>query len=211
MEYNDWLANHKAASKARGGRLIRPPSREEEERYRRAKEEGWSHIRGHRKWKPGEIVNPITGEIVTDCLSIAKLAEKAGMTSSKLIDHMETLGTVHRVLDIRQVPMVCAPELQKPRYDRKPEATCWAVEEGYRIPIKVNRSVGMEVKRISMILITPEGQRYVTQRFGKKAGKAGQIVGHLFSEGKSQAEIVQLTGYTQQLVSYHTRRLQKAA
>ncbi|NLS01989.1 hypothetical protein HGP14_01215 [Rhizobium sp. P32RR-XVIII] len=209
--YREWLEGHRAVAEARGGKPIRPPAAEEERRYKRAEAEGREHLRDYRGRRPGEIVNPITGEIATGCLTSAKLANASGMTSPKLTDHMEALGLVHRVLAWKSVSMVCAPELRKPQYYHKPEASRWAVENGYCIPIKITRSIGFETQRLEMLLVTPEGQRYITQRTVKKAGKVGHVVGQLLEQGRSQAEIVELTGYSKQLVNYHTKKLQKAA
>lgn len=211
--YREWLAGHKAASHARGGRPINPPSRADEGYFIRAEREGWSHIRNYRGWKCGEIANPTTGEVVTNCLTIAKLAEKLSTTSTKVIDLMETLGLVNRILSVESVPMVCAPDFWKPRYSHRPEVTTGAVEDGYCIPITVSRSVGFEERRIKMILITPDGQKLLSKKLApvRREGKATDIVKHLLQGGRSQAEIVALTGYSQQAVSYHVRRLQSAA
>ncbi|MDW9622912.1 winged helix-turn-helix domain-containing protein [Sinorhizobium meliloti] len=212
--YREWLEGHKEASQARGGRPIRPPSRTDEGYFLRAKAEGWDHIRGYRGWKSGEIVNPITGEIVTNCLTVAKLSTEIDMTSHKLIDLMETLGLLHRVLAWRNVPMICVPGHLKPQYYHKPEATRWAIEEGYCIPITVDRAVGFEQKRFEMILITPEGQKLIAAKVAppkERKAKVSQIVSHLLRAGRSQAEIAKLTGYSQQVVSYHAKKLQMAA
>ncbi|MBP1875726.1 biotin operon repressor [Ensifer adhaerens] len=211
--YREWLDGHKAASRAGGGRPINPPSRVDEGSFLRAEREGWSHIRNYRGWKRGEIVNPLTGEVVTNCLTIAKLAERLNMTSTKVIDLMETLGWVNRVLSMESVSMICDPGLRKPQYSHRPEATTGAVEDGYCIPITVSRSIGFEERRIKMILITPDGQKLLSTQLChvRREGKAKNIVKHLLQDGRSQAEIVALTGYSQQSVSYHVRRLQSAA
>lgn len=211
--YREWLDGHKATSHARGGHLINPPSRADEGYFIRAEREGWSHIRNYRGWKRGEIVNPLTGEVVTNCLTITKLAEKLHTTSTKVIDLMEALGLVNRILSVESVPMVCAPDFRKPRYSHRPETTAWAIEKGYCIPITVSRSVGFEERRIKMILITPDGQKLLSTKLApvRREGKAKDIVKQLLQGGRSQAEIVALTGYSQQAVSYHVRRLQSAA
>ncbi|MBD9448902.1 winged helix-turn-helix domain-containing protein [Rhizobium sp. RHZ01] len=211
--YRDWLEGHKEASRARGGRSINPPSRVDEGYFIRAEREGWSHIRNCIGWKHGEIVNPITGEIATKCLTITKLADHLNTTSPKLIDQMEMLRWVDRVLSVESVPMICAPDLRKPRYLRRPVATRLAIEGGYCIPITVSRSIEVEERRISMILITPDGQKLLSTKLGHvpRGDKARDIVKHFLEEGRTQAAIVELTGYSQQSVSYHVRRLKSAA
>lgn len=207
--YREWLEGHKDTSRARGGRPINPPSRVDEGYFHRAEREGWSHIRNYRGWKRGEIVNPTTGEVVTNCLTISKLAEKLSTTSHKVIDLMETQGFVNRVLSVESVPMICAPDFRKPQYSHRPVVTTEAVEDGYCIPITVNRSVGFEERRIKMILITPDGQRLIASRMvgNRKHNKAGQVIKHLVREGKSQVEITALTGFSKQQVSYHVRKI----
>ncbi|MBB3133877.1 hypothetical protein FHS26_001590 [Rhizobium pisi] len=211
--YRDWLEGHKQASRSRGGRSINPPSRVDEGYFVRAEREGWSHIKNYSGWKRSEIANPITGEIATNCLTITKLAEQLNTTSPTVIDQMEMLRWVDRVLSVESVPMICAPDLRKPRYSRRPQATRLAIEEGYCIPITVSRSVEFEERRIGMILITPDGQRLLSTKLGHvpREGKARDIVKHFLGEGRTQAAIVELTGYSQQSVSYHVRRLQSAA
>ena len=210
--YREWLDRHKEAARTRRGRPIYPPAKAAEGNFHRSEAKGWDHIKNYRGWKRGEIVNPMTGEIVANCLSVAKLAEKLNVTSTKLIDHVETLGWVNRVLSVENIPMICAPDLRKPRYSRRPEATRRAIEGGYCIPITVSRSVGNE-ERINMILITPDGQKLLSTRLShvRPEGKARDIVKRLLREGHSQAAIVELTGYSQQSVSYHFRRFQSAA
>jgi hypothetical protein len=107
-DYHDWIAAKRAEAEARGGKPLKyVPSRHNEGFYLDGEDD--LPIPRDIKLAPGEIYNPRTGEIATDCLSIKKMAEELGITSHKLTDEMERQGLVKRVLDFKEVPMICNP------------------------------------------------------------------------------------------------------
>lgn len=178
------------------------------EEYRKSRREGDSLYVADRK--PGEIANPITGEIVTDCLSIGRLAELLKVTTDKLTDIMDRLGLVQRVLDYREVPMVCMPAVRKPRYFLTPAVTRCGIEAGLVVPIETYRDDALR----AIILITPRGQEKLRQAAGGKSETAQskpderrKAIEKLMRAGHSQVEIVRFTQLPRQTVFRHVRAL----
>ena len=197
-EYAVWLAEKRASAKARGGKPLRNlPGAGTEFSLPRS--------RGRAK---GEIVNPVTGEVVSGCLTIAKLADSLKLRPVEVTDILEELGCVQRVLRWHNVPMICDPRgfLVKPSYYHAPEVTRHGLEAGLAVPLVMVRN-GVEM---CLVLITPEGQGAVRERLATKAGKPATLskadarrgeVGRLMAAGRSQAEIVRETGIPKQTVS----------
>ncbi|MFC3725807.1 helix-turn-helix domain-containing protein [Neoaquamicrobium sediminum] len=220
VPHREWLNDHRRASEARGGRPFTASEViGESYRYNRDRKHNTSHIDGFRNRTKGEVVNPLTGEVARNCLTIARTAKWLSLhrdteiTTRKLTVVLEEIGWINQVLTPQQVPMVQAPELRKVDYRHRPEATQVAVRDNILIPLTIKR----DGKNIDMILVTPEGQlrlsREITERLKerKRTRKARAIIKHLVDQGRRQAEIVELTGYSKQAVSYHMKQLAVAA
>lgn len=196
--YSEWIAAQRRDAIARGGKPLRKHSKRsgaDLEPFARTEDR-----------KPGEIVNPVTGEIVTGCLTVSKLADRLSVSPQQVTAVLEKAGAVVRVLRTKEVPMVCAPELTKPRYEHTPEVTRDGVEDGLVIPLMFKHGG----RQSQCILITPVGQeavkaalqakRSAPDKVGKVESKAQRIV-ELLDAGLSQAAIVRATGFSQQTVS----------
>lgn len=220
IPYGGWLDNHRRASEARGGRpFLASEVLGESYRYNRDRKLSTSHIDGFRNRAKGEFVNPITGEVAANCLTIARTAKwlsqqhDVEITTRKLTAVLAEIGWINLVLVPQQVPMVQAPELRKVDYRHRPEATREAIRDNMLIPLAVRR----DGKNIDMILVTPEGQlrlsREIVERRKQQTQnrKARAIIKHLVDEGRRQVEIVELTGYSKQTVSYHMKQMAMAA
>ena len=192
-DYASWIAEKRAEAEALGGKPLRnlPGAGQEFALHR---------VTGRT---PGEIVNPITGEVVSDCLTIAKLSASLGMTSSELTDKLEAMGYVNRVLKTNDVPMVCDPVRTKPCYYHSPEAAQGAIAAGLVVPLTVRRN-GIDMY---LILITPEGQRRIRETVTVKRSSPARVdarrkaVADLLRRGHSQSAIVHETGIPKQTVS----------
>ncbi|KND19315.1 hypothetical protein ADZ37_09895 [Pannonibacter phragmitetus] len=208
--YKGWLAAQKTAALARGGEPLRmvPGSGDRE----------FPHMAQRRK---GEIINPLTGEVVTGCLTASKLSGKLGLSSQKVYDLLEKAGALVRVLRAREVPMICAPWLTKPAYEHVPEVTREGVEDGLVIPIAFSHG-GRETQ---CILITPKGQAVVSAALAGKTSEASseasgeakrpgkvetkkQVIRDLLAAGHSQAAVVRQTGWPKQTVSRLVRMME---
>ncbi|MBZ9996032.1 hypothetical protein [Mesorhizobium sp. BH1-1-4] len=162
----------------------------------------------------GEIFNPITGEIVTGCLSLSKaldvLRARYGIdtTVRKLIPMLERKGLAERRVAWRMVPMVTDPTARKPEYRHDAVATRAAVGDGRLISIHY----GQKDENWVRTLVTPDGLEFLARFLKAPAGavkkpKARDTVRALLAEGKTQAEIVQLSGMSKQAVWYHARSI----
>ena len=169
--------------------------------------------------RPGEVVNPVTGEVVTACVTIGKLATSIGTTTVSLTDEMERLGLVQRVIRWKEVPMVLAPLRRKPRYFMSPETVPAAVDACLVIPKTAPDSGGV---RRTMILVTPEGQEVVRKSLivaeecdGDKPVSKTAIgraeVALLHREGKAVSEIVSATGLSRRTVFRRLHGIRNAA
>lgn len=213
--YSDWLAIKRAEADARGGKpwtlTMLANAKEEADAGRN----GFC-IAGR---KPGEIVNPETGEIVTDCVTIGTLAETLGTTTARLTDLMEQRGIVHRVLAWKDVPMICNPVLRKPYYYRTPEAAMSAIRAGLVVPIEGRWGEGGTGILRPMILITPKGQKLIQKTFAPttEVPEAAayrlrrESINRLHRDGRGVSEIVRLTGIPRRTVFRHLGELRKAA
>lgn len=201
-----WIAAQREAAIARGGKpLTFVPSDDGR---------GFPYV---ARRKRGEIINPLTGEIVTGCLTISKLSDQLGLSSQKVTDALEKIGAVVRVLTAKEVPMICAPEVTKPRYERVPQATSEGVEGGLVIPITFDHGG----KKTQCVLITPEGQAAVrtalTEQMKTKGPKLKkvetktQVIRELLAAGHSQASVVRQTGWPKQTVSRLVRTMEPRA
>lgn len=150
--------------------------------------------------KAGEIVNPMTGEIVTGCLTVGKLARKLGITTAKLTDQMVRKGLVQRVLSYREVPMVCERSFRKPDYHLTPDPLPSAVEAGLLIPIKGRWNAERSGPIRTMILVTPKGQKLLSSSQlakdtpRKKVDVQREAIHRLYRDGRSPTAIADLTG-----------------
>ncbi|MET3853774.1 helix-turn-helix domain-containing protein [Rhizobium sp. OAE497] len=202
VSFHEWLAAKRAEALERGGKpLTGLPAQGRD-----------LDITFPTSRRAGEIVNPLTGEIVTGCLVITKLAAVLGITSDKLTDQLESLGVVQRVLKTSEVPMITAPHLTKPRYHHSPEATCYGVAEGYIIPI----GVWFKGVPIECLLITPEGQKLCREQGNKplakplsKVEQRRALVADMLAKGLRQAEIARAASLPRQTVSRIAHELQK--
>lgn len=205
-----WIKQHKSAAIARGGRsLTAAEVIAESVRYK-----GKSSLPPLAR---GEIFNCITGEIVTGCLSLSKaldiLRERHGMdiTVPKLIPMLGRKGLVERRLAWRMVSMVTAPNARKPEYRHDTVATRAATGDGLLISIDYGRKDENWVRT----LVTPAGLAFFARLLKAtaepvKKPKARDTVRRLLAEGRTQAEIVQLTGMSKQAVWYHANTLATA-
>lgn len=124
-----------------------------------------------------------------------------------MTDALEKIGALVRVLTTKEVPMICAPEVTKPRYEHVPQATREGVEDGLVIPITFDHGG----RKTQCVLITPEGQAAVSAALteqmkieGPKPRKVEtktQIIRELLAAGHSQASVVRQTGWPKQTVS----------
>ncbi|BCG95983.1 hypothetical protein [Mesorhizobium sp. 131-2-1] len=202
-----WVKQHKSAAIARGGRsLTAAEVIAESVRYKAES--------GRPILARGEIFNPITGEIVTGCLSLSNaldvLRERYGIdtTVRKLIPKLERKGLLERRLAWRMVPMVTDTTARKPEYRHDAVATTAAMGAGLLIPIHYGRKEEKWVRT----LVTPDGLEFLARLLKAPAGavkkpKARDTVWALLSEGRTQAEIVQLSGMSKQAVWYHARSI----
>jgi DNA-binding CsgD family transcriptional regulator len=207
--YAAWIAAKRSEAEARGAKPLRHvPSRHSEGFYLNG--EGDLPIPPTVQLAPGEILNPTTGEIITDCLSIKNLAVSLGVTSHRLTDEMERQGLVNRVLDVKEVPMVSDPAFRKPRYFHTPQVRKEAVADGLVITIKVQR------KR-DLILITPKGQDLLRERLNErrkpisKHEERRKTIVALAAEGKTAAQIAGLTQLPRSTVFRHLKEIRQAA
>ncbi len=216
VNYAEWIAARRAEARARGGKpwTLTMLAAAKQEAKARA---GGFHMADR---KAGEIVNPETGEIVTDCVTIGTLAETFGITTARLTDLMEQCRIVHRVLTWKDVPMFCNPVLRKPDYYRTPEAALSAIRAGLVVQIKGRWGEGGRGMTRVMILITPKGQEVMRQAFFTPTASSPTTPRHhqrreridrLHRAGRTAAEIVQLTGIPRRTVFRHLGELQKAA
>lgn len=202
-----WIAQHKSAAIARGGReLTAAEVMGESARYKAG------------PYRPilarGEIFNPVTGEIVTGCLSLSKaldvLRERHGIDAAvrKLIPVLERKGLVEYRLAWRFVRMVTVSTARKPEYRHDAVATRAATGDGLLITIDYGRGG----EKLVRTLVTPDGLAFLAELLKAPAGtvkkpRARDTVRALLAEGRTQAEIVRLSGMSKQAVSYHTRSI----
>ena len=192
-DYASWIAEKRAEALELGGKPLRYlPSA--------GKSHGLRDVQGR---ETGEIVNPVTGEVFTDCLTISKLSASLNITAKQLTDELEKLGCVHRVLKYHTVPAISAPHMTKAVYYEGPEATPWGEENGLVIPVNVHRGG----RDLEMLLITPAGQALVRKPKAperpvkSRAEERRKTVLELLRDGLSQSAIVYQTGIPKQTVS----------
>ena len=174
--FHQWLDDHRRASTERGGKALRFVPKGAPRGNPDRDPHYWNGQHPQRATadrKPGEIINPKTGEVVTGCLTVAKFAETVAMSTRTLIGHLKTLGLLHDVLDWKAVPMVQAPDLAKPEYSHRAGLAPWALESGYGVTIATGANSarsgrGMQVK---CDLLTPEGQRFVVEQLEAEAAQ----------------------------------------
>lgn len=192
--YEEWITQHRQAAKERGGKAFRFP--------RDAEGHKFPVVKGRQT---GEIVNPLTGEIVTGCLTVSKLAAQLGTSSQQVNNALEKMGAVVRVLRPKERPMLLAPHLTKTSWERQPEATGAGIEDGLVIQLRF----GHGNRESECILVTPSGQAAVSGSLkgdlaptkpGKVEAKQ-KIIRALIDEGLTQAQIARKTGWPRQTVS----------
>jgi len=202
-----WIKQHKSSAIARGGRsLTAAEVIAESVRYKAEP--------GRPALARGEIFNAITGEIVTGCLSLSKaldiLRKRNGIdtTVRKLIPILERKGLVERRLAWRMVTMVSDPTERKPEYRHEAVATRAAMGDGLLISIHYGPNDEQRLRT----LVTPDGLEFLARLLKAPAGavkkpKARDTVLAFLAEGRTQAEIVQLSGMSKQAVWYHARSI----
>lgn len=199
-DYHQWLAATRQEALDRGGKPLCNLSAQ-------GPEQG---IPFPADRKPGEIINPLTGEIVTGCVVLSVFADALGITTHKLTDRLEALKIVQRVLKTKDIPMVCAPQLRKPEYYLSPEATRCGILDGLIIPIQLE---GKGIER-DCLLLTPEGQKRcrataldVPIKPATKIEERRQRIKELLDHGKTQAEISRVLSIPKQTISRITHSL----
>jgi hypothetical protein len=196
--YACWIAEQRAAALARGGKVLRGHSH----MSRRGEADFFGLVQVQR----GEIINPLTGEIVTGCLSIRLFAKDLGISSHALGKLMQKMACADLVLCTREVPLIGSPERTRPLYYRTPQASTRGIEEGWVIPVTGSRGR-------PFILITPLGQEKIKAELAVQTPACGRIaakrqkVRALLNNGLSQAEISRRTGIPKQTVSRIVRTL----
>lgn len=196
VDYLAWIAAQRKAAIARGGKPFRFIPRPQGHRFPYASER-----------ESGELINPLTGEIVTGCLTISKFSDELNLSSQKVTGALDKIGAVVRVLTTKEVPMTCTPYLTKPRYETVPQATREGVEEGLVIPINFEHGN----RTMQCVFVTPQGQTAVRAvladllktRVSKpsKVEPKKQVIRELVAAGHSQASVVRQTGWSKQTVS----------
>lgn len=202
--YTEWLDAVRLTAKANGGKAWTASglARANKE-YRDVGVDRQPYIM-HRK--AGEMVNPITGEIVTGCMTVGKLAGKLGITTAKLADQMVRKRLVQRVLSYREVPMVCERSFRKPDYHLTPDPLPSAVEAGLLIPIKGRWNAERSGPIRTMILVTPKCQKLLTSsqlakdKPRKRLDVQREAIHRLYRDGRSPTDIAGLTGIPRRTV-----------
>ncbi|MEQ1952646.1 hypothetical protein [Mesorhizobium sp. CN2-181] len=199
MKYQRWLDGHRQTAIARGGRALRY--------IPKGYDEGFldSALMATRDRKPGEIVNPQTGELMSPCLTVGRFATELGTTTRGLYVKLEALGVVHRVLSWKDVPTITAPATTKPEYFHRHTLTPWALAEGHGVVIKARDGQPME-------LLTPRGQAFIREGLsGPRVSDATlrDRIGHLADTAPwlSHRDIARKLGCNQTTVSRHMKRL----
>ena len=198
VRYACWIAGQRAAALARGGKSLRifPPRPG-------VYAPDFPYTSQRRR---GEIINPLTGEIVTGCLTIPRFAKELGLSSHALGKLLQAAECADLVLCTRDVPMACAAGQYKPQYYHTPRASQRGIAEGWVIPLpdKMGRpfilitTLGQERIKAALAAQTPEHGRVEARR---------QLVCGLLGNGLSQAEISRQTGIPKQTVSRIARSL----
>jgi DNA invertase Pin-like site-specific DNA recombinase len=202
--FSSWIRQKRAAAVARGGRPLRNlPGTDDYDDFPRATAR-----------QRGEIINPMTGEVVTGCLTISKLSIQLGLSAQETAKLMEKAGCVARVLRTDEVPMICDPTQTKPRYYHTPEVTYFGMMEGLAVQIIVRH----HGKRKPCILITPHGQETMRALMADRGqiakpddGKVAlkrRLIGELLAARHSQAAIARATGLPKQTVSRIAKTIQ---
>lgn len=196
VSFRTWIDGHKAASRARGGRpLPFIPST--------GGDLQWTGGYKVHERERGEIFNPVTGEFITGCITIGKLAAELGMASRDFHARLEALGIVHGVLDWKDVPMLCQPLLRRPEYFHRYRLTPMALEESIGVTIASDER--------PMDLLTPDGQRFIRANLHAMAGATiGEQIGSIIDTMPwlGQREIAVRLGCSQQTVSRYARRIE---
>ncbi|MBZ9753684.1 hypothetical protein LB524_00145 [Mesorhizobium sp. ESP6-5] len=214
--YSAWIRQHREASIAQGGQPF--TARQVTEASRLYLEERAGLKPQFPGLSRGEILNPETGEIHTGCLSINSAVSwlwtrcEIKTTSRAVIAVLEKEGVLDRLIDWDNVPMVSNPAVTKPDYYARHVASRAAMQGGFAVSFPMTR----KGSKFTMTVLTPAGlgclAEWVDERraAGSQKAKVRKTVAHLVESGHRQAEIVRLTGYSKQLVSYHLKALRAA-
>lgn len=207
--YSSWIAAVRSEAESRGGKAwTKGMLAAAKAEAKAAREDTKRPV-----LKPGEIFNPVTGEIVTGCVTIGALAASLGVTTDRLTNELERLRMVNRVLDYRDVPMICEPALRKPRYFHTPAPTKEATERGLALSISGKR----QGRTYTLLLITPKGQDAVRTAFRKPAeppkrtDKNREVIARLHDAGSSPAQIVAITAIPRRTVFRYLKAIRQAA
>lgn len=213
--YAQWLADHRQAAIARGGKpLPFVPSRRLDGHDKPIHPHVRQAIAGR---EPGEIICPYTGEIITGCLTPATLAKELGITTRALMTQLKALGIIHSIIASKKVPMISAPGLTRNECFHRSRLTPWAIDQGYGVVVTTsNRARGGKLPELE--LLTPDGQRYVKGRLAaaallrpedtSKPVKLGERIRAIRDSDPalSLREIARRVNTTRQSVQYHLRR-----
>lgn len=200
--YPTWLANMREQAAATGGKAW--SARQLADLKREALRKAASHpaVSGR---KPGELVNPLTGEVVTGCLRIGAFAKELGITTASLTKKLTEHGLVHMVNGWKE-----SRDGGHVSYYLTPSVTPLAVEEG--LLLSLTWRITDRQDRL-MLLITPDGRQFVRNAMAtlgdepiRKAEERRHVVARLHAEGKTPAEIQCITGIPRRTVFRHLRR-----
>ena len=197
MRFHEWLEGQKAAARSRGGRPLRHIPRGRGDAH-----EPLLPLTASARTK-GEVFNPHTGEFISGCLTVGRLANELGLSSRELSARMGSLGLLWRCLDWKEVPMLVQPGNTRPEYFHRYRLTPWALKESYGITITAPDGNPLD-------LITPDGQGFVRSNLERASGETigGQVARILdTTPGLSHHSIARMLGCDHKTVSYHVKRL----
>lgn len=199
-----WLKAQRGAALRRGGKAWTSRQLADLKREQRA---GLSQRLYVADRKAGEIVNRVTGEIVTGCRTFHALAKELQVTTAKLTDAATRLGVVHRILGSKEIRSRVNTATNKTVYFRTPAATPFGVSNGHIIPVTSELGKSGDGLRRTMLLITPDGQTLIREALAASAEKPKKrtevrrsAVNKMLSRGASAAEIIRETGIPRRTV-----------
>lgn len=130
--------------------------------------------------------------------AITEYGATKGLGPRQVRSFLETLGVLQEEIEVRD-----RGDGTPPKYLHTLRLTPEAVSDGLGRRLEPYRGPSYDV-------LTPKGQMQLDRKVAPK-GNRRQIVGDrvrvLMAEGKTQAEIVRLTGQSKQLVSHHAKKL----
>jgi hypothetical protein len=135
-------------------------------------------------------------------VTITEYGATKGLGPRRVRDALKTLGVLQEEIEVREVPMLSDPSRTKPEYRHVLRLTLEFVRDG------LGRRLEPHGGGVPFDVLTPKGRKYLDQKVARKGNRRHLVRDHvrgLVTEGKTQAEIVRLTGLSKQLVSHHMR------